>query len=110
MGSLASEGFPLQRAEEILQEEWDRRVHLATSDADRDQSPAVRRALAALTGSGVLALENAGFDNRGGHDLATVVAALEAEGLPVTWNGSAETTITLEDLHWLPMPGTGPRH
>lgn len=37
-----------------------------------------------------------------------VVAALEAQGLRPTWDGSGQSTITLEDLRWYPMPGEYP--
>lgn len=160
---LSSEGFPLERARAILQEEWDRRVAWSVEHREQDQSAAVRRAFATLTRSGVLALENLGYDNSEGHDLATeaaraagapgyvffhaqdaarlidgpgtlhlrfaaaryesataagkdaedevvgrqVAAALEAEGLTATWDGSARSTITIQDLHWYAAPGPG---
>lgn len=111
----------------------------------------------------VLAMENLGYDNSEGHDLATeaaraagapgyvffhaqdaarlidgpgtlhlryaaahdesttavgkeaedevvgrqVAAALEAEGLTATWDGSAQSTITIQDLLWCAAPGPG---
>lgn len=39
-----------------------------------------------------------------------VVAALEEQGLRPTWDGSGQSTITLEDLRWYPMPGERPGH
>lgn len=158
---LAYEGFPLERARQILRETWDQRVQLATQHAQQDQSAAVRRAFAALTGNGVLALENCGFDNNEGHDLATeearaagahgyvffhaqdaarlipapgtlylrfaasryesttaagkyaedeavgreVAAALQAQGLTPTWDGTGGSAMELRDLSWFAMPG-----
>lgn len=161
---IASEGFPLDRAREILRQAWDHRARLAAEHAAEDQSAALRRAFAALGADGVLALEDCGFDNNEGHDIATeearadgapgyvffhaqdaarlidgpatlhlrfaasryesttaegksdedevigrqVVAALEAEGLPVTWDGTSESTITIEGMRWFAAPGPQP--
>ena len=77
----AAEGLPLERAREILREEWDRRVQLAQEHRDDDDSGAVRRAFVALNGEGVLAVEALGYDNAEGHELATEEAGdVGAEG------------------------------
>ena len=77
----AAEGLPLERAREILREEWDRRVQLAQEHRDDDDSGAVRRAFVALNAEGVLAVEALGYDNDEGHELATEEAGdVGAEG------------------------------
>ena len=71
----------VERAREILREEWDRRVQLAQEHRDDDDSGAVRRAFVALNAEGVLAVEALGYDNDEGHELATEEAGdVGAEG------------------------------
>lgn len=79
----------------------------------------------------IAAYEGLGFDNSEGHDLAAegvsdegadayvffhhqdaevgrrVVEALRSHGLEPAWDGSGGSAITLEDLRWYPLPGTG---